>query len=186
MRLCHFGFLFVENADQFITTLMKIFDTHKQIAMSNSSRTLDETFCGNLIYPLFSDLQNLSDMVVPTDHELHEAIQVAPLILSDDVRRQKVSTTLAKSVLYIISHAQTFYLRRIILYIVHPELLLFHTRCVRQSWMLTLHRNLARQKHIEYSQLYVCGIFNFNFCRRIRELWNYLRIFFLNPEYFQM
>lgn len=30
-------------------------------------------------------------MVVPTDHALHEAIQVSPLILSDDVRRQKVS-----------------------------------------------------------------------------------------------
>jgi len=30
-------------------------------------------------------------MVVPAEHALHEAIQVSPLILSDDVRRQKVS-----------------------------------------------------------------------------------------------
>ncbi|XP_020293127.1 hexokinase-1-like [Pseudomyrmex gracilis] len=29
-------------------------------------------------------------MVVPSDHALHEAIQVSPLVLSDDVRRQKV------------------------------------------------------------------------------------------------
>lgn len=30
-------------------------------------------------------------MVVPPDHKLHEAIQVSPLILADDIRRQKVS-----------------------------------------------------------------------------------------------
>lgn len=30
-------------------------------------------------------------MVVPTEHALNEAIQVAPLVLSDDVKRQKVS-----------------------------------------------------------------------------------------------
>ncbi|XP_019699966.1 hexokinase-1 isoform X2 [Harpegnathos saltator] len=35
-------------------------------------------------------------MVVPTDHELHEAIQVAPLILSDDVRRQKIENHMEK------------------------------------------------------------------------------------------
>lgn len=35
-------------------------------------------------------------MVVPTDHALHEAIQVSPLILSDDVRRQKIENHMAK------------------------------------------------------------------------------------------
>lgn len=30
-------------------------------------------------------------MVVPTEHALNEAIQVSPLVLSDDVRQQKVS-----------------------------------------------------------------------------------------------
>lgn len=30
-------------------------------------------------------------MVVPTEHALNEAIQVAPLVLSDDVKRHKVS-----------------------------------------------------------------------------------------------
>ncbi|XP_011261297.1 hexokinase-2 [Camponotus floridanus] len=35
-------------------------------------------------------------MVVPTDHALHEAIQVSPLILSDDVRRQKIENYTAK------------------------------------------------------------------------------------------
>ncbi|XP_070160247.1 hexokinase type 2 [Polyergus mexicanus] len=35
-------------------------------------------------------------MVVPTDHALHEAIQVSPLILSDDIRRQKIENHTAK------------------------------------------------------------------------------------------
>lgn len=35
-------------------------------------------------------------MVVPADHALHEAIQVSPLILSDDVRRQKIENYTAK------------------------------------------------------------------------------------------
>ncbi|XP_050461913.1 hexokinase-2-like [Cataglyphis hispanica] len=35
-------------------------------------------------------------MVVPADHALHEAIQVSPLILSDDVRRQKIENHTAK------------------------------------------------------------------------------------------
>ncbi|XP_012221935.1 hexokinase type 2 [Linepithema humile] len=35
-------------------------------------------------------------MVVPTDHALHEGLQVSPLILSDDVRRQKIENHLAK------------------------------------------------------------------------------------------
>ncbi|XP_011878977.1 PREDICTED: hexokinase-2-like [Vollenhovia emeryi] len=35
-------------------------------------------------------------MVVPTDHTLHEAIQVSSLILSDDVRRQKIENHMAK------------------------------------------------------------------------------------------
>lgn len=35
-------------------------------------------------------------MVVPTDHVLHEAIQVSPLILSDDIRRQKIENYTAK------------------------------------------------------------------------------------------
>ncbi|GAB1861739.1 Phosphotransferase [Camponotus japonicus] len=35
-------------------------------------------------------------MVVPTDHTLHEAIQVSPLTLSDDVRRQKIENYTAK------------------------------------------------------------------------------------------
>lgn len=30
-------------------------------------------------------------MVVPTENALHEAIQVAPLVLSDNVKRHKVS-----------------------------------------------------------------------------------------------
>ncbi|KAK2582740.1 hypothetical protein KPH14_005009 [Odynerus spinipes] len=34
-------------------------------------------------------------MVVPAEHALHEAIQVAPLVLSDDVRRQKIENRLA-------------------------------------------------------------------------------------------
>ncbi|KAG5317984.1 HXK2 Hexokinase, partial [Pseudoatta argentina] len=35
-------------------------------------------------------------MVVPAEHALHEAIQVSPLILSDDVRRQKIENRVAK------------------------------------------------------------------------------------------
>ncbi|KYQ51292.1 Hexokinase type 2 [Trachymyrmex zeteki] len=35
-------------------------------------------------------------MVVPAEHALHEAIQVSPLILSDDVRRQKIENCVAK------------------------------------------------------------------------------------------
>lgn len=35
-------------------------------------------------------------MVVPADHALHEAIQVSSLILSDDVRRQKIENRVAK------------------------------------------------------------------------------------------
>ncbi|XP_020706631.1 hexokinase-1-like [Athalia rosae] len=35
-------------------------------------------------------------MVVPTERELHEAIQVAPLVLADDVRRQKIENRLAQ------------------------------------------------------------------------------------------
>lgn len=35
-------------------------------------------------------------MVVPPDHKLHEAIQVSPLILADDIRRQKIENHLAK------------------------------------------------------------------------------------------
>ena len=34
-------------------------------------------------------------MVVPTEHALHEAIQVSPLVLSDEVRRQKVEQKVA-------------------------------------------------------------------------------------------
>lgn len=30
-------------------------------------------------------------MVVPTEHALNEAIQVLPLVLSDDIRQRKVS-----------------------------------------------------------------------------------------------
>ena len=35
-------------------------------------------------------------MVVPTEHALHEAIQVSPLVLSDEVRRQKVEQKVAR------------------------------------------------------------------------------------------
>ncbi|XP_053978516.1 hexokinase-2-like [Hylaeus volcanicus] len=35
-------------------------------------------------------------MVVPTEHALHEAIQVSPLVLSDDVRRQKIEQKVAR------------------------------------------------------------------------------------------
>ena len=35
-------------------------------------------------------------MVVPTEHALHEAIQVSPLVLSDQVRQQKVEQKVAK------------------------------------------------------------------------------------------
>ncbi|XP_018397741.1 PREDICTED: hexokinase-1-like isoform X1 [Cyphomyrmex costatus] len=35
-------------------------------------------------------------MVVPAEHALHEAIQVSPLILSDDVKRQKIENRVAK------------------------------------------------------------------------------------------
>ncbi|XP_068972427.1 hexokinase type 2-like isoform X1 [Bombus flavifrons] len=35
-------------------------------------------------------------MVVPTEHALNEAIQVAPLVLSDDVKRHKIETRLAQ------------------------------------------------------------------------------------------
>ena len=35
-------------------------------------------------------------MVVPTEHALHEAIQVAPLVLSDDVKQQKIEQKLAQ------------------------------------------------------------------------------------------
>ncbi|XP_060821601.1 hexokinase-1-like isoform X1 [Bombus pascuorum] len=35
-------------------------------------------------------------MVVPTEHALNEAIQVAPLVLSDDVKRHKIETRLAR------------------------------------------------------------------------------------------
>lgn len=35
-------------------------------------------------------------MVVPTEHALNEAIQVAPLVLSDDVKRQKIEQKLAR------------------------------------------------------------------------------------------
>lgn len=105
-------------------------------------------------FPFFSDLQDFFDMVVPKDHELHKAIQVAPLILSDDVRRQKVSTTLVLQSdnryfvhlrdICIIDYARTFYLRRLILWIIHPELFIFYWR----SWKLTLHHNLSRNENI--------------------------------------
>lgn len=39
----------------------------------------------------FLEYQDPVDMVVPTEHALNEAIQVSPLVISDVVRRQKVS-----------------------------------------------------------------------------------------------
>ncbi|XP_017881775.1 hexokinase-1-like isoform X2 [Ceratina calcarata] len=42
------------------------------------------------------DNQTLLDMVVPTEHALNEAIQVSPLVLVDEVRRQKIEQKLAK------------------------------------------------------------------------------------------
>ncbi|XP_076389966.1 intraflagellar transport protein 88-like protein nompB isoform X5 [Megachile rotundata] len=41
-------------------------------------------------------IQEPIEMVVPTEHALHEAIQVSPLLLSDDVKQQKIEQELAQ------------------------------------------------------------------------------------------